>query len=163
MFVSSVKYLGYIVSREGIAPDPDKIQAVVSWPVPKSLSEVRSFTAMCSYNRNHIRGFAEIARPLYDLMKKGRQFEWRDSQQGAFDQLKKCLVSAPILASPIDEGVYTLDTDASSHSLGAVLNQTQNGIMKVISYASRILQPSERSYCSVRLELLGLIFGLKKI
>ena len=162
LFVSSVKYLGYIVSREGIAPDPDKIQAVVSWPVPKSLSEVRSFTAMCSYNRNHIRGFAEIARPLYDLMKKGRQFEWRDSQPGAFDQLKKCLVSAPILASPIDEGVYTLDTDASSHSLGAVLNQTENGIMKVISYASRILQPSERSYCSVRLELLGLIFGLKK-
>ena len=85
---------------------------------------------MCSYNRRHIRSFAEIAKPLYDLTKKGKRFEWAEQQQDAFEQLKRCLVSEPLLASPIDGGLYWLDTDASSHSLSAILQSLRMGLSK---------------------------------
>ena len=162
LFADQVKFLGFIVSRDGISVDPEKTQVIDRWPVPRNVSEVRTFTAMCSYNRRHIRGFAEMAKPLYDLTKKGKKFEWREQQQAAFEQLKRCLVSAPLLASPIDDGLYWLDTDASSHSLSAILQQSQNGVIKVICYASRILQLAERCYCSTKLELMAVVYRLKQ-
>ena len=64
LFADQVKFLGFIVSRDGISVDPEKTQVIDRWPVPRNVSEVRTFTAMCSYNRRHIRGFAEMAKPL---------------------------------------------------------------------------------------------------
>lgn len=162
LFSNKVRFLGYIVSREGISPDPGKIEAVVNWPVCRNVTEVRAFLALCSYNRKHIFQFAEKARVLYDLTKKGRQFSWGEPEQAAFDNLKHALTTAPVLASPIDDGEYVLDTDASTHSLSAILSQRQNGVLRVIAYQSRVLQDSERSYCSTKLELLALVYGLKK-
>jgi hypothetical protein len=162
LFESQVKFLGFIVSRDGISVDPEKTRVISRWPVPRNITEVRAFTALCSYHRRHIFRFAEIAKPLYDLTKKGKKFEWGEQQEAAFMKLKECLTSAPVLASPIDNGAYFLDTDASGHSLSTILYQEQEGIKKVISYASRVLQPAERRYCSTRLELLAVVFGLKQ-
>ena len=128
---------------------------------PKS-TELRSWQAMCSYHPRRISHFAEIARPLYDLTKKGRKFEWTEAQESSFERLKVCLTTAPVLASPIDGGQYTLDTDASRHNVSSILYQKQNGVDRVICYSSRVLQPAEKNYCSTRLELLGVVHGLKQ-
>src|SRR5208282_1641242 len=135
---------------------------VKNWPRPSSLTETRAFVGLASYYRNHIRSFADIARPLHALTRKGERFYWGESQERAFVQLKNCLVTAPVLAMPADEGAYVVDTDASAFALGAVLQQEQDGELRVIAYASRGLNGAESSYCTTRKELLGVIYGLKK-
>ena len=161
LFQKKVKFLGSVVSEAGVEPDPDKVKTVAEWPIPRNLTEVRSFVALASYYRRHIQNFAEIARPLHNLTKKGYPFRWNKEQQIAFEILKQKLINYPVLATPIPEGEYIVDTDASNESLGAVLQQKQNGIIRVISYASRVLDPAERSYCTTRKELLSIIFALK--
>ena len=110
---------------------------------------------MASYYRNHIRAFADVAGPLHALTRKGERFYWGESQKRAFVKLQDCLITAPVLAMPAEEGTYVVDTDASAFALGAVLQQEQNGELRVIAYASRGLNAAERSYCTTRKELLG--------
>ena len=161
LFQEKVRFLGSIVSKEGISPDPDKVRTVEEWPVPKNLTETRAFVALASYYRRHIKNFAEVARPLHELTRKGKRFLWETRQQEAFDRLKKLLTTAPVVAAPRDGGGFTLDTDASDEALGAVLQQEQDGKVAVISYASRALLATERSYNTTRKELLGIVYGLK--
>ena len=125
LFQKKVKFLGSIVSEDGIEPDPEKIKAVKEWPRPKVLKDVRAFVALAGYYRRHVEHFAEIARPLHNLTRKNEPFVWGPAQQAAFEELKHRLITAPILSTPLPEGEYTLDTDASDHALGAVLQQSQ--------------------------------------
>ena len=161
IFQRKVCFLGSVISEHGVQPDEKKVQAVADWPVPRNLTEVRGFVALASYYRRHIAHFADIARPLHELTRKGRSFHWTERQQEAFEKLKRCLISAPLLAPPIDAGKYVLDTDASDQALGAVLQQEQNGELRVVAYASRALHPPERSYSTTRKELLAIVYGLK--
>jgi len=121
-----------------------------------------SFVGFCSYYRRFIESFANIAAPLHMLAKKGVRFIWGPEQQNAFEELKVRLISAPVLAMPIDDGVYYLDTDASDLGLGAVLSQMQDGVERPIAYASRSLNNAERIYCTTRKELLAIVYGLKQ-
>ena len=162
LFQTRVKFLGSVVSESGIEPDPDKVKTVAEWPIPTTLTELRSFVALASYYRRHIQNFAEIARPLHNLTKKGCPFQWGIDQQRAFEELKHKLVNYPVLANPLPEGEYVVDTDASDEALGAVLQQRQGGVIRVLAYASRVMDPSERFYCTTRKELLGIIFALKQ-
>ena len=161
LFQTKVKFLGSVVSGEGIEPDPAKVEAVTSWPRPVNVTEVRGFVALASYYRRHIEHFAEIARPLHELTRKNVNFYWEEKQEESFQELKNRLTSAPLLAMPVEDGSFVLDTDASSHALGAVLQQWQGGILRVIGYASRVLNPAETRYCTTRKELAGIMFGLK--
>jgi transposase InsO family protein len=162
LFQRKVTFLGYVVSANGIETDEGKIQAVRDWPVPKSVTEVRSFTGLCSYYRKFIEGFAEIAAPLHDLTKKNARFFWTEAHQLAFDELKGRLTSAPVLALPNDNDPYILDTDASDNALGVVLSQVQNGQERVIAYASRRYADAESRYCITRRELLAVVYGLRQ-
>jgi hypothetical protein len=112
---------------------------------------------MCSYHRRHISHFAETAKSLYELTKKNIKIEWGEREQAAFEQLKTCLTSAPVIPSPISEGEYTLNTDARSHSFSSILYQNHNGVERVICYASRVLPPTEQHYCSTCLELPAVV------
>jgi len=162
LFQKKVSFLGHVITEEGISPDPEKIKAVVDWPRPKSLRETRAFIGLASYYRRHIFGFAAIARPLHELTKKGERFHWDTPQEEAFKKLKECLTTAPVLAAPLQEGRYVLDTDSSDFALGAVLQQEQGGILRVIAYVSRALDTAEKNYCTTRKELLAVIYGLKQ-
>ena len=137
------------------------MRAVVDWPTPRNLTEARGFVALASYYRRFISFFAFIARPLHLLTGKNQPFVWKDEQRESFERLKHCLVTAPVLSLPRDVGRYVLDSDASDEALGLVLQQEQDGVLIVIAYASRALQPAERSYCTTRKELLAIIYGLK--
>ena len=162
LFRSQVKFLGHLISRKGIAADPEKIRVVAEWPRPTNLTQLRSFVGLSSYYRRFIPGFADLARPLHLLTQKGQPFVWTASQESAFLVLKQRLISAPVLSSPIDDGEYVLDTDASSTALGAVLHQRQSGQLHVIAYASRVLSKAEQNYNTTRRELLAVIFGFKQ-
>jgi len=103
LFQLRVRFLGSIVSSAGIEPDGEKVKAVVNWPIPVNLTETRAFVALASYYRRHIQNFAEIARPLHELTRKGKKFEFGDRQLAAFEKLKQCLISAPVLSPPRSE------------------------------------------------------------
>lgn len=156
-----VLFLGHIVSDQGIATDPEKVQAVRDWPVPRKLRDVRAFIGLCSYYRKFVPNFAQVARPLHALTKKGIKFEWSSQCEEAFQTLKERLTKAPILALPTDSDKYILDTDASGESIGAVLSQMQGTEERVICFGSRVCSPAERNYDVTRRELLAIVFFLK--
>lgn len=161
LFATQVRYLGHVISADGIRADPDKIDAVRQWPVPKNQTEVRSFVGLASYYRRFIEGFAEIARPLHRLTEKGRKFKWDGECQRAFLQLKTALVTTPVLAYPDPHKAFILDTDASDVGIGAVLSQEVDGLERVVAYASRALTKQERRYATTKKELLSLVVFTK--
>ena len=162
LFQKKVLYLGHVVSEDGVSTDPAKIEAVKDWPVPTTVTQVRSFIGTASYYRRFIQGFANTARPLHQLTKKSAKFQWTDDCQTAFETLRDRLITAPILAYPDFTKDFILDTDASGFGMGAVLSQEHDGVERVVAYGSKTLKPSEVNYCVTRRELLAVVFFLKK-
>ena len=118
----------------GIAVYPKKIKVVQNWPVPRNVSELRSFVGLCSYMRKSIHGFSSICKPLHVLMQKDQRFLWNDQCQQAFEKLKVALTTAPILGFPQEsQSMFTVDADASNDAQDSVLSQEQDGKEKVIS------------------------------
>ena len=132
------------MSADGISMQEAKVSAITEWPPCTNVSEVRAFMGLTGYYRRFVKNFSIIAAPLYSLMKKNIIFEWTGKCQEAMNELKKRLVSRPVLALPVSDGQYILDTDASDFGLGAVLSQVQNGCEQVIAYASRTLNKAEK-------------------
>ncbi|MEW8316224.1 MAG: reverse transcriptase domain-containing protein [Candidatus Thiodiazotropha endolucinida] len=171
-FKRAVTYLGHVVSEEGICTDPTKTEAVLNWPVPKSVKEVRMFLGFTGYYRRFVKGYASIVRPLNDLLighptnkkaKKGRKpkckpsdFVWGQEQEQAFRTIIERLTHPPVLAYADYKLPFKLHTDASSTGLGAVLYQQQDGRDRVVAYASRSLKPAEKNYPAHKLEFLAL-------
>ena len=169
LFQDKIKYLGHIVSSEGIATDPEKIRCVKDWPVPQTLEQLQSFLGFVGYYRRFIKDFSKISRPLYDMFKgsgcnkkkkhrkpKSGPFQWQECHQTAFEKLVNMCCEAPILAYADYTKPFTVHTDASLDGLGAVLYQCQEGKDRVIAYASRGLSQSERNYPAHKLEFLAL-------
>ena len=156
-----VKFLGHVISKDGVLPDPDKVSAIKEYPVPRSVKDVRAFLGLANYYRKFVKDFAKIAGPLHDLTKKGLKFQWSDACQSAFETLKEALTQAPILAYPDFTLEFTLATDASDHGLGYVLGQVQNGREVVIAYGGRKLLPAEKNYSVTEREALAVVAGIK--
>ena len=156
-WLKSVSFLGHIISEEGVSVDPKKVEAIVDWPRPTTITEVRSFLGLAGYYRKFIEDFAKIAVPLTQLTQKRKKFEWSQKCEESFEELKKRLVTAPVLILPSDTGGFSIYSDASKGGLGCVL--MQNG--KVIAYASRQLKPYEQNYPTHDLELAAVVFALK--
>ncbi len=157
LFLKQVKFLGHIVSEMGIATDPSKTAAVDNWPVPCKVGHVRSFLGLVGYYRRFIPSFSNTAGPLYYLLRKSSRFKWEQPQQKSFNELKRLLVCAPILAFANDTDEFVVDTDASKYALGGVLSQIQSGVERVICYASRSLSQAEVNYCTTKRELLAVV------
>uniref|UniRef100_A0A803JFV2 Gypsy retrotransposon integrase-like protein 1 n=1 Tax=Xenopus tropicalis TaxID=8364 RepID=A0A803JFV2_XENTR len=157
LFCEKVRYLGHVISSAGVEPDPEKVTTITQWPVPQNIKELRSFLGLASYYRKFIEGFAHIADPLHKLAEKGAKFIWSKACGDAFLELKRRLLSAPIMAYPDPQLPFILDTDASETGIGAVLSQIQDGHERVISYASRALTKPERKYATTRKELLAVV------
>ena len=162
LFQKRVSYLGHVVTDEGIAADPEKVEQVRTWPTPENSTEVKSFLGLASYYRRFIPDFSTIAKLLYKLTEANAEFAWTEQCQLAFDSLKGLLTSGRVLAYPTREGKFVLDTDASDHGIGAVLSQFQDGVEKPIAFASRTLSKSERNYCVTRRELLAIVEFVKQ-
>ena len=129
---NSVTFLGYIVSSQGLQVDESKIEAIISWEPPQSVPEMRRFLGLCGFFRRFIKDFSVIASPLTSLLKKNSKYMWSPKCQQAFDDLKRRLMTAPILALPNFDHTFEVECDASGTGMGAVL--LQNG--KAIAFHS---------------------------
>ena len=156
-WLDRIAFLGHIVSGEDIAVDPEKVKAVKEWPVPRTVTEIRSFLGLAGYYRKFIKDFSKIARALTNLTKKDVPYVWTEDCQQAFDILKERLTEAPTLTIPDQTGGFEVYCDASGKGLGCVLHQ--HG--RVVAYASRQLKNHEQNYPTHDLELATVIFALK--
>lgn len=156
-WLESVNFLGHVISKEGISVDPSKVEAVMEWTAPKSLTEIRSFLGLAGYYRKFIEGFSKLALPLTKLTRKGQPFVWTTRCEESFQELKRRLTSAPVLILPCSDSNFNVYCDASKQGLGCVL--MQDG--KVVAYASRQLRPHEQNYPTHDLELAVVVFALK--
>ncbi|KAG1465265.1 hypothetical protein G6F56_004924 [Rhizopus delemar] len=157
-FKDHLKFLGYIVTKEGIQTDPAKIEKIQNYPVPKTLTQIRGFLGLASYYRRFINGFAAIARPLHKQTKTTKKTPWSSKTTESFELLKKLLTEAPVLTRPDFNKEFILVTDASRSGLGCILTQLDdNGHEHPIIYASRSLKSGEANYGVSKLECLAVI------
>ena len=157
-----VEYLGHLITPRGLLPNPKKVGAVVDFPVPTSVTQVRQFVGLASYYRRFIEGFARVAAPLHRLTKQDVEFQWTGECQDALDMLKKKLVEAPVLVYPDFNVGFVLETDASYQGLGAVLSQKlEDQLFHPVSFSSRALSPSEKNYAVTELETLAVVWAIK--
>ena len=159
---SEIKFLGHIVSAEGIATDPEKLQKITHWPVPNSATEVLQFLGFANYYRKFVEEFALLSQPLRDLTIKGRIFIWDQAAQTNFETLKAKFTTPPILAYPNMTRPFIIYTDASYSGLGYSLHQLQDdGSDRPIAFAGRALTKSEKNYEVTELECLGLVEAVR--
>ena len=149
-----------MLSEKGVETDPEKIRCVADWPTPSCLRELKQFLGLASYYRRFVEGFAQIAAPLYALTDK-KNWQWPTTCGEAFLELKKRLITSPILILPRFHLDFILDTDASGEGLGAVLSQVVDGREHVVAYASRVLSRTERKYCATHREMLALVWATR--
>lgn len=157
---TEILYLGHLVTKDGILPDPNKITVIENYPKPKNSDEVRRFVAFSNYYRKFIYNFAILTLPLNRLCRKNIPFEWTKECEQSFQLLKKALMSPPVLQYPdfSKENEFILQTDASSLAIGAVLC---NKDLRPVAYASRPLNSAERNYPTIQKELLAVVWGIK--
>jgi hypothetical protein len=156
----SIVFLGHVVSREGTKPDPSKIDVVLCFPAPKTVTNVRSFLGLTGYYRKYIRAYSRMAGPLFELTKKDVMFVWDQNCQRAFDDLKRALVGAPVLVRPDFKGSFCLDVDWSTKGVGAILSQKEGRFKRVIAYANKALTVAQRKFHPMERECYALIWGI---
>ena len=132
-WLKEVGFLGHVISGEGIAADPTKVESVTNWQSPTSVKEIRSFLGLAGYYRRFIENFFKIAKPMTELLKKETKYVWIEDCEASFQELKKRLVIAPVLILPGIHKDYQVYCDASRQGLGGVLMQEG----KVVAYTSR--------------------------
>eukprot|EP00794_Sanderia_malayensis_P011701 gene11701-12919_t len=155
---TSVKFLGFQIGDTGLTPDPEKVKAIKEYPVPKDLTELRRFIGLISYYRRFILRFSDVASPLHRLLQKDVKFEWNNNFQDSFEDLKKQLISSPILGFPDTNKDYVLYTDASDVGIGAVLTQKdKDGAEKLISFASKAFSSAEKNWTTTEKEAFAVV------
>lgn len=175
-FHRRIKYLGHLVTSEGVECDPGMLEAVANWKEPQNVKQLQQFLGFANFYRRFIKSFANIALPLTKLLgcskpksknktvsrKEPMQWSWGAEQQEAFEGLKEALVSPPVLRFPDWTRPFVLRTDASLQGLGAVLCQDfgDKAGPNVIAYASRTLKPSEKNYSAYKLEFLAMYWAI---
>lgn len=157
LFRKEVKFLGRVVSGDGVKVSEEHINCIKDWPTPTNQTEIAKFLGFINYHREFIPQLSRKAEPLFSLTKKGKKFEWNEKCVQAFQQLKEDITSPPVLSLPNDQDPYILDTDASDFAIGAALYQVRDGKECPVSFASQTLTPAQRRYCTTRKELLSIV------
>ena len=157
-----VAYCGFIVGGNGVRAQPEKLAVIHAWPQPKEQVDVRSFLGLCGFYQRFVTNYAQVAAPLNDLLKKNIVWLWTTEAERSFQQLKRQLLSAPVLIVPDSTKPYFLHSDASEVAIGATLSQLDDkGHMRLVTCRSRKLLPAERNYPVHEKEMLALIDPLK--
>ena len=141
--------------------DPGKLKGIQDWPIPTTVKQTQGFLEFGSFYRRFIQGFLNLAKPLNDLLKKDKKFEWTNNCQKAFNELKKRFTEEPVLMMPDQVKPFQIKMDTSKYATGAVLTQLYtNGNQHPISFISKTFSPTERNYEIYDRELLVIIHAL---
>src|SRR3954454_11621033 len=156
-----VEFCGFIVSHNQVSMDSVKLKGVTEWTPPRTVKEVRAFLSFSGFYRRFVPRFSTIARPLHDLTKKDRGWEWSPACEYAFNTIKQKLLEDPVLAIPDPTKLFKLACDASKWASGAVLLQADmNGNWHPCGYISETFNDAERNYQIYDRELLAIVRGL---
>ena len=120
--VREVGFLGVVIGPEGIKMKKEKVRGVLEWPIPKCVKDIQKFLGLANYYCQFIQGFASIARPLHDIIKKDRKWEWTEKQKETFEELKKRFTQEPVLVAPDLDKKMRMEVDASDYATGGVLS-----------------------------------------
>lgn len=160
--VSELPFLGYLLSTEGLRPNPEKVRAIIDYERPNTLTKLRRFLGMANYYRRFINDFSGISSPLTDLLKsKSKVLPWHEKAEDAFCAIKEKLISAPILVSPNFSLPFSIQTDASDVAVAGVLTQVQDDHERVIAYFSHKLTTPERNYHACEKETLAALMSIE--
>jgi hypothetical protein len=153
--MDKVHYLGYIIDQHGVHVDLAKIQVIRDWPAPTTLTELRSFLGLANFYCRFVLGFSHIAWALSQITRGGGKvkFAWGRSQQQAFDDLKQCLCSTPVLSLPDLQQPFEIETDASDYAVGVVLTQHDHPV----AYHSETLSDVVRKYPTYDKEMYSIV------
>lgn len=153
-----VKFLGYIVSKDGLKMDQKKIEAITSWPKPTTVKEVQSYLGFANFYRQFIQGYSKITAPLTHMTRKDTGYEWTAEAEQAFQELQTRFSTEPILVIYDPTKEITVETDASDKAIGAYLSQPDDkGKLRPVAYLSRKMQPAEANYEIHDKELLAIV------
>lgn len=153
----NLEYLGHIISSQGVATDPSKIHAMLHWPTPTSVTELRTFLGLTGYYRRFVQNFGLMAKPLTQLLRQ-KHFNWSAAAQQAFEELKMAMTRTPVLALPNFQQTFTVETDACQDGIGAVLMQQG----QPIAYLSKALGEKHKNLSIYEKEFLALIMAVDK-
>ena len=160
--VRKVEFLGVVIGPEGIKMEEGKIKGVVEWPTPKSVKDVQKFLGLANYYCWFIEGFATVARPLHDLVKKNKKWEWTEREERAFKELKGRFTKELVLAAPDINKKMRMEVDASDYAMGGVLSmECKDGLWRPVAFLSKLLNETERNYKIHNKEMLAIIRGLE--
>lgn len=161
--MKELRYLGYIIGNGCLKTDPEKVHAIQSFPVPKTVRQVRSFLGLTGWYRRFIANYAGVASPITNLLAGKNSFKWSPEAQAAFERLKKCITTAPILAHPDFTKPFIIQCDASGTGVGSVLYQVlDDGLEHPIAYTSKKLNAAQRNYSVTELECYAAVHSVKK-
>ena len=163
LFKKSIQYLGHIISKNGVATCPEKIEAIEKMAPPKNIKGVRSFLGLSGFYRRFVKNYAKIVEPLSRMTRKNSKFDWNSEANNAWQTVKDMLSKNPILVHPDTSKQYTLITDASSYAIGGILTQKgDDGHLHPVSYGSAILTDAQRRWSTVQRELYSLVYFCEK-
>ncbi|KAK3532190.1 hypothetical protein QTP86_009293 [Hemibagrus guttatus] len=162
---TTVTFLGYVISPRGVEMDTNKFRAVTEWPAPATVRELQRFLGFANFYRRFIRNYSSVAAPLTSLLRgKPKKLDWMDQARAAFQRLKDCFTTAPILCHPDPDRPFMVEVDASSSGLGAVFSQRHGDPGKVhpCAFYSWKLMTAEVNYDVGNQELLAIKAALEE-
>ena len=121
LFVDKVAYLGFIISKDGISPNLAKVEAIVSWSIPRNVSKVCGFLGLAGWCRVFVKDYALITKPLTQLTRKSEEFAWSKFRDQAFNLVKEILASEPVLKLPDFVKTFKVIVDACGQGIGGIL------------------------------------------
>ena len=160
--VREVEFLGVVIGPEGIKMEKEKVKGVLEWPTPKCVKDVQKFLGLANYYHQFIENFASIARPLHDMVKKDKKWDWTEKQEKAFKELKKRFTKEPVLAAPDIDKKMRMEVDASDYATGGVLSmECGDSLWRPVAFLSKSLNETEQNYEIHDKEILVIIRGLE--
>lgn len=161
-FKSKVEYLGHVLEKNEIRPNPEKVRAVIEAPIPKDVPQLQAYLGLLNHYGRFIPNLSSEIHVLYDLLKNDVEYKWTESCQKSFERSKELITSNQVLELYDPEKEIVVSADAGPYGVGVVMSHIVNGVEKPVLFASSTLSPAEKNYSQPQRKALAVIFALKK-